>query len=270
MKSNLLKFAFAAFALSTVLVSCRKDKQQETVLEALQTMEDASAADTHAQEADEETANQYKDGPTGSNSSGGPTVTWASARNTFPNQCTIDFGTGVTGRNGRVRSGQIIMNCSDAWNVPGATRTLTFVNHSVDSIGITGNVTVTNTTIDANGCRSFHRVANITLNFADGTLRSWTTDRTRTQIDGCATTDLSDDVWSVTGTASGTNRRGLAFTTTTSTPLIKANSCRWFRSGVLTHSVDGRTRTLDFGNGTCDNFASVTLDNGTVRNIRLR
>jgi len=79
-----------------------------------------------------------------------------------------------------------------------------------------------------------------------------------------------DAVWSTTGTASGQNRNGVDFTAINTTPLIKRATRRWISSGVLEFTSNNRTRSLDFGNGTCDRFGILALPNGDLYNIRLR
>ncbi|MFM7379507.1 MAG: hypothetical protein ACKO2X_00190, partial [Bacteroidota bacterium] len=53
------------------------------------------------------------------------------------------------------------------------------------------------------------------------------------------------------------------------TPLRKEGSCRWLVSGYIQFSRNNQTsRTLDFGNGACDDQATITTSNG-VRTITL-
>jgi hypothetical protein len=89
-------------------------------------------------------------------------------------------------------------------------------------------------------------------------------------IEGGTTATHWDDVWSSTGTAAGTNRNGKDFTATITEPLIKHADCRWISSGVIEFTVGARTRSLDFGDGTCDRVGTLTLANGDSYTIRLR
>ncbi|MBC7775026.1 MAG: hypothetical protein H7246_06260, partial [Phycisphaerae bacterium] len=50
----------------------------------------------------------------------------------------------------------------------------------------------------------------------------------------------------------------------------KRAGCRWISSGVIEFTVGARTRSLDFGDGTCDRFGILTLANGDSYSIRLR
>jgi hypothetical protein len=77
----------------------------------------------------------------------------------------------------------------------------------------------------------------------------------------------SDPVTEVFGTANGINRSGRAFTVNIpqATPLIKHKSCQFIDKGVLELTPNGfKTRTVDFGNGACDDDATFTVNGNTV------
>ena len=65
-------------------------------------------------------------------------------------------------------------------------------------------------------------------------------------------------MWSSTGTATAVNRNGKDFTATITEPLIKRANCRWISQGVIDFSVGDRARSLDFGDGACDRFGTLT------------
>jgi hypothetical protein len=52
-------------------------------------------------------------------------------------------------------------------------------------------------------------------------------------------------------------------------PLVKAFTCRWISKGVLRIKLNDTVGLLNFGNGTCDNEARLTV-NGETRTIKLR
>ena len=52
-------------------------------------------------------------------------------------------------------------------------------------------------------------------------------------------------------------------------PLKRDLSCNWISAGTIELQPTGKPlRTIDFGTGTCDNQATVTI-NGTIYNITL-
>jgi hypothetical protein len=62
---------------------------------------------------------------------------------------------------------------------------------------------------------------------------------------------------------------GKSWSSEVTTPLVRKFTCRWFVSGVLTINFTGGQALLDFGNGQCDNRATLTV-NGQNREITLR
>ena len=81
-------------------------------------------------------------------------------------------------------------------------------------------------------------------------------------------------MYSVTGSARGTNRRGIAYTTTVQSPLIKRGDCyKYYVAGIvsITNARD-KAMLLNYdpsGSQACDNTASVTI-NGRTKTITLR
>ena len=79
-----------------------------------------------------------------------------------------------------------------------------------------------------------------------------------------STMALSDDVITVSGNATGTNRNGKDFTVTTNS-IQKATNCKWISKGTLEITPkDLATRTVDYGDGTCDDKATFTVNGQTI------
>lgn len=269
---TLLKFSLALAAAATLtLVACNRTDDDPANDNLTIASEDAAQLESIHESSDNEIDESLA--PYGKTSGGSTcaTVSATQPAGTYPNVITLDFGTGCVGTDGRTRKGKIIVTLSAAFSQTNATRTMTFDNFYVNDVKVEGTREVKNLGADAAGCRTVGiTVTNGKLTFADGTTRTWNSSRTRTQIAGCATDDRADDIWKITGSATGTTRNGNAFTATISSPLIKSVSCRWIETGIITINVGNRSRTLDFGDGTCDNAAVVTLSTGKTRNITLR
>ncbi|TNE52653.1 MAG: hypothetical protein EP344_15475 [Bacteroidetes bacterium] len=247
--------------------SCQKDKASDadvTTSEDLATNEDFSEEiDFVVDIAIEERGN----------GGGCPTVTLDQPWGTWPNTITIDYGPdGCTGPNGQhTLKGKIIVTQSDAMFIAGATRTKTFENFFVDDVQVSGTKSWTNNGLDASGNWSYTKTAtDMQLSFPDGTSTMWSHTHTSTLIQGALTLTHWDNVWSTTGSSSGTNRNGVAYTATITEPLIKKATCRWISEGIVEFTRDGNTSTLNFGNGTCDRFGTLTLPNGDTVVIKLR
>jgi len=173
-----------------------------------------------------------------------------------------DYGTGCTDMDGRTKSGKVYFNFHGKMVDVGTLVDVTFEDYQVDGIEYTGTMTVTR-----NGAAQFtSTVSNGVCSSADWTIEYEGTS-TYTMIDGTATPDdPADDVFSYENSSTCVNREGRSFTNVTTEPLIKRNSCNWIESGVMELTPAGfATRTYDFGSGTCDASATVTINGNTLQ-----
>lgn len=188
---------------------------------------------------------------------------------------TIDFGTGCTNANGVTRKGKLLITYTGAYRATGTTITINTDGYYVNDNKVDINKTIYNTGINDAGNIVFQVQSTRTVTFPDGvTTRSTTANKTREWIEGASTPTLfSDDVYKITGTATHTSKRGILYDVTTVTPLIRKVACHQFVSGeikIVRNSNTARFGIINFGNGDCDDTATVTLDNGRVFNISLR
>ena len=206
------------------------------------------------------------------------TITHTNYPAIFPIRVVIDFGnTGCSCRDGHVRKGKIINEYTDRLIVPGAVATSTFDGFYIDSIKVEGTHKITNTST-ANVRQFTVDVIDAKLTKPSGNYTSWSSHKVITQIQGLGTPDYPrDDVFSIEGSAHGRAKRGdllVAWESTVTDPLIKKFECRWIVQGkvrtVRTTSTSSTTwvAVLDYGNGNCDNQATITI-NGTVHQITL-
>lgn len=270
MKTPFTKYALlcaVSVSLSVGLTSCNKELVDATdesapALSSAQSQEQGDDIDAEA---------AFRLDPSQS-ASGCPTMTWAAPRGTFPNTLTIDFGTGCTGFNGRVKSGQIIVEESAAHNEVGSVRSVTPQNFYVDDYHIEGSRVVTNAGLNAEGQLHWTIAVEHTVTNPEGGTATWNANRVRTLIEGGDTEGCMDDVVSTTGSASGIAPNGESFTSTILSPLVKRMDCRWPVSGVEELRIDSKegARTIDFGSGTCDDKATVTTPSGDTKEITIR
>jgi hypothetical protein len=171
---------------------------------------------------------------------------------------------------GKYRKGKIRVEWTGKYRDAGSVHTISTSNYYVNSNKFEYLKTVTNNGLNNSGHSTFS--VNVSLGkitFTDGTFMTWTSNRTREWTQGEGTLTPLDDVYSITGSASGVSKSGTSYTFEITSPLNIALSCKWIRSGTIVISPDGKpTRTLDFGNGDCDSQATVTI-NGNVYNINL-
>jgi hypothetical protein len=80
---------------------------------------------------------------------------------------------------------------------------------------------------------------------------------------------LLDDIFSITGSSTVTNADSQSRTATIQTPLRKKVICRNVDTGTILFQGPNHSLLLDYGNGTCDNVATVSIDGGTSQTIQL-
>jgi len=99
-----------------------------------------------------------------------------------------------------------------------------------------------------------------TINFTDGNTVSETANRQLLQTEGMYTqNDPSDDVFSMTGSSTGTNANGV-FAVEITSPLKIAKSCANIISGTIKIVLEKKLpRNIDFGNGDCDNLVTLSI-----------
>ncbi len=197
-------------------------------------------------------------------SGGGPTITVdpADTLDGFPITMTIDYGTtGIPDSvDGKSRKGQIICVFYNSWHIVGASVKVTLNNYSVNGI----TYACDSMRITHSGTHAFtHQTFKGKCISSDWNLQ-WEALRTFTQTGGIGDLNPMNDVFSLTGNASGVNREGKSYTVNITQPIVKRTSCSWIESGRMDLTPEGlAVRTVDFGNGNCDNKATLTI-NGNV------
>ena len=187
----------------------------------------------------------------------------------FPKTIVIDFGTGCTYRN-VTRSGKINIYLTDSVRKSGSIATMTITNYFVNLYKIEGTYTWTNTSTATS--RSWTRVTaggKITAPNA----RVWTHEGNRsvTQTAGVGTPNVDDDIFLVTsGTHTVTNSSNISRTCTILEALQKKVLCGNIDKGKIKVQGPNHYATIDFGDGTCDALATLSIDGRTPRTIVLR
>ncbi len=188
-----------------------------------------------------------------------------------PHHMVIDFGTGCMGLDGRYKSGQIIVDFSGKYFDAGSVRTVTFNNYYVDSNHVQGTRIITNNGINSAGNMTWSIDAqNMQITKPGGASHTWNSQRTREMIAGYGTNTIWDDVYLITGYFNGTDANGNAYVANIINALRKEMGCHWIVSGTIEMVKTGKPlKTLDFGNGSCDQYATVEV-NGNIKTITLK
>jgi hypothetical protein len=166
----------------------------------------------------------------------------------------------------RVKNGTIILKVIAHPGQPHFWRQLSFVDYSVNGNFIEG-------VKEIKAIAQYQVSVTLTggkITFTDGTTYTREFERTRTWVAGYATLQyIWDDEFEIEGQAWGVNRLGLDYAHTIIEPLLARRNCRWIVKGVVEMKVDEHIGYLNYGDGECDQFATITI-NGETREIRLR
>ncbi len=259
----------SALVLAVLFTACKKDEPTALLTEQITAAEDQTAANDLYEDVDDQVDEAIETRGGGEDC---PTVTIMPADGSYPRTMTIDFGIdGCTGLDGRIRKGQIVVNLTDTLSNEGAVRTATFVDFYVDDAHLEGTRTLTNLGLDTNGNQTFSRtVVGGKITYPNGESATWEANHSITLVEGADTHSLLDNVWEITGGATGVNRNGKSFTTEITTPLVRKRICRWAVEGIKILTINSKTLTIDYGDGTCDRKATVTGTNGNSREILIR
>jgi hypothetical protein len=199
-----------------------------------------------------------------------PVVSIDTAAAGYPITITIEYGSSTETQHGRVISGTVKIEISGAKNTDGSTRKISYINCTIDSIGISGTSTETfngdNTTI-----RKTSNSSTVKFTLADGTVIDRIGSDVREWLKGLDTTaDRTDDMIQTTGSINVKSSTGDTYTRLITEPLINLGDCHHPVKGIVQYSKNGSViAELNYGDGTCDNLAQLTA-NGTTVDIELQ
>ncbi|CAM1360364.1 conserved exported hypothetical protein [Tenacibaculum litopenaei] len=181
---------------------------------------------------------------------------------------TLDFGTGCEGRKGRVYAGKIIITYVK--DTGSFSKTVRFDNFSVNGNAVEGGKSVSKVRENANGNPERTHTVDITVTFDSGEVIVKKGEKTKEKIAGADTDDRGDDVVMISGFWESVKKDGSEVKATITTDLRREYACKYIVSGVVEISKGGNDYTLDFGDGSCDNKATLTDSAGNVKEITLK
>lgn len=278
-----------AFMVAVAFSACKKDKEETTDLtDDARIAYDNSVAeasfDNVSSVADE--GYRLKENSSGASSSfiaGSITNCLTISLDTVsnPHILTLDFGnTDCLCKDGNYRRGKIIVSFTENYRDSGHQHTITFDNYFINFNKIDGTKTVVNNGRNSSGNLWFTITVNGTVtidpqysfNQTGGTI-TYSSNRMREWIAGESTFAWNDDVYLISGTASGTTTTGKSYNLATQSgkPLRLEIGFAHFVSGILEITPQGKsTRFIDYSykDNARDNLALLTV-NGQTRTITL-
>lgn len=197
------------------------------------------------------------------------TITVTPNDSTYPKTITIDFGSGCLGRDGKFRSGAIIVHLTAPLRRPGSVVTITFRNYYVNRVHLEGTKNISNLSEPPMHKWSVQVVGG-KVTFPSGRGYSYQGIKVKTQVGGMDTRIVRDDVYEITGRSQTEFNGGLTITLNTETALVKKVACPWISDGKLKIKINDRVLYLDYSfpfNGQCDNKALLTWSNGNNQRV---
>ena len=183
----------------------------------------------------------------------------------YPILITIEYGDSTVTKKGRVLSGTVTIEISAKKGTDGCTRTISYIGCSIDSIGIEGT-SIQTFNNDTTSGRKMTISSDITFTLADGTILNRVENTVREWLQGIDTQlDRDDNMIQVTGSIQVESSTGDNYVRLIIEPLIELGDCRHPVKGIVQYSQNETLMAeLNFGDGTCDNLATLTTGGETI------
>jgi hypothetical protein len=179
---------------------------------------------------------------------------------TYPKTLTIDYGSGDTSATGVIRSGKLIVTLSGRLIDVGTTVAVTFDQYKVNGFGLAGTYSFTNYSQLGSGLSYTTAVTGGVLTYPSGATYTYSEQDTLVQTSGVGTPTFTDDAYTITGNFALASSAGNRITAEVTTPLVREFTCGNIVSGVVSFTYDSAVHgTLDYGAGTCDDQATLTV-----------
>lgn len=175
---------------------------------------------------------------------------------TYLDTVIIDFGTNNSCEvNGRVRRGKLNIYLTGKFRQAGTVTTIVPEDFYIDDYQVEGQKVITNIGLTPELYWQYTvSVTDAKITAPNGDTFTWESQRTNEWR-------ILQGEFGMTGSASGVNRNGRAFDILITDELVAKTGCKWIVSGTFELTPeDLATRYVDYGDGACDNKATVTIN----------
>ncbi|MBV1923091.1 MAG: hypothetical protein KUG68_03590 [Flavobacteriaceae bacterium] len=253
--------------ISVLFISCSSDDNDDVIEDDNLSIEDTTRA-AQVDNIVENSLNIMENGYVESEEGRASMVTFFPACTTITinpdgaggGMIVLDFGDSCTLNNGSVVSGKINLTYNAIVN---GSRTIqyNYENFTYNTHGVSGGGTVLREIENDNGNPQSTVNETITVNLSN-------TDITATReafriaewTEGVGSGTWTDNVYSVTGNWETTFSNGFSRSGEVITPLIRKLSCIYLVSGRIEITQQLLTGAIDFGDGECDNLATLIFN----------
>lgn len=259
--------------MTMFLASCTKDEERLTASDTADVVSE-SLTDAYFEDVDDMAivAVESEDSPSGGRVAGDDRfcagLLIGANATTSSGKITLDFGAGCTDPRGNTRMGKVILDYSGGpAGTVGFTVETSFDNYYINGVKLEGTRTIELLSVSQSAIKHAITVENGKATWADNSVSTRTSSFER-EI------DLSNQLVKLDGTASGTNRVGREYSMTINETLVYKRSCvlsdgiYMAVGGVKTFNSAGRQLTINYGDGSCDRNAIISVgDYSTSINV---
>ncbi len=182
---------------------------------------------------------------------------------------TLDFGEGCELRNGNFVSGKIIMTYERDPEAASKMITYSFDEFYFNRKNVEGGGSILRERSNENGNPQSTKTFDVTVTWPDGLFASKVGVKVREMIEGQSTSAWGDNVFLITGNWTFTRRNGNVLSAKIIKELRRELACKFLVSGTIELSKNLNTAILDYGDGECDDLATVSINGGERREIHL-
>jgi len=182
---------------------------------------------------------------------------------------TLDFGEGCELRNGNFVSGKIIMTYERDPEAASKMITYSFEDFYFNRKNVEGGGSILRERSNENSNPQSTKTFDVTVTWPDGLFASKVGVKVREMIEGQSTPAWGDNVFLITGNWTFTRRNGIVLSAKIIKELRRELACKFLVSGTIELSKNLDTAILDYGDGECDDLATVSINGGERREIHL-
>ena len=182
---------------------------------------------------------------------------------------TLDFGEGCELRNGNFVSGKIIMTYERDPEAASKMITYSFDEFYFNRKNVEGGGSILRERSNENSNPQSTKTFDVTVTWPDGLFASKVGVKVREMIEGQSTSAWGDNVFLITGNWTFTRRNGNVLSAKIIKELRRELACKFLVSGTIELSKNLDTAILDYGDGECDDLATVSINGGERREIHL-
>jgi hypothetical protein len=187
---------------------------------------------------------------------------------TYPQIIVIDYGEGCTNGRGHVKKGKILIEVTDTLVAAGSIKSIKTEDFYIDSMKVDLVATIENIGKNNSGNWVIACNYNQTITSQLGDVIKEIYSDTSVWTSGFETIEKDDDVFTKTGSGTKTINDTVKYSQIITSPLLFDRSCEYVKSGIIKIIKGADEIIIDYGDGTCDNTATVTT-NGTTETIDL-